>query len=96
MPKKELAAVEFSMNVRCSKLVVEPPKGESIEPTLSTELMETVEKSPAKITLKDIDETVAEVLRAGLLKGRRYELYVTLRELPEVQTSMDFDGVATH
>jgi hypothetical protein len=88
--KKELAAVEFSMNVRCSKLIVEPPKGESIEPTLSTELMETVEKGPTKITLKDIDDSVAEVLRAGILDGRRYELYVTLKELPETQTKMDF------
>jgi Zn-finger domain-containing protein len=94
MPKKEMAACEFSLNVRCSKLIVEPPKGESISPTLSAELIETVEKSPAKIAIKDIDETIAEVLRAGILKGRRYELYVQLKELPEVQTSMNFDSAS--
>lgn len=95
MAKKELAAIELSLRVRCAKLMVESSK-ESIEPMLSAELVETVEKGPTKIALKGIESSVAETLRDGMIEGREYEFYVQIKEVPSRQTRLDFAEASAH
>lgn len=88
---RDRAAAELVLDVRCTRLSVDPKDG---EPEIAAELTETVEKSATKITLKAIEGELATVLNDGLVAGRRYELRIELLEKPELQTTM-FDKEAS-
>lgn len=82
----------FSMKVKCSKLIVTPPHGERTRSVLSAELKEVASETAGRITIRDIDESAAEVLRQGLLDEKQYEITVGIKEIPNPQQDIDFEA----